>query len=128
MAKTTKKRKEVEEEEEKFYPEEEQGILPEESSEELTEEIDEGEKDEDIYTKEGTEKLEETDEIEPWEEGFVEGARGLGQLGKDALTGQPLIDADDIIEMELDEKMYRFASRANAEKFRKKFMEKKRKK
>lgn len=129
MAKTTKKKSiEKEEEEEKVYPEEEQGILPEETSEELTEAMDEGEKDEDVYTEEGIQKLEENDEIEPWEEGFVEGAKDFGQLGKDALTGEPLMGADDIVEMELGEKMYRFVSRANAEKFRKRFMDKKRKK
>lgn len=79
-----------------------------------------GEKDEDVYSEAGRELLEEDDEIESWEEGFMKGASGLGQLGKDALTGEPLIGAENIIEMELDGKLYRFVSEKNAEAFRKK--------
>ncbi|MEK6900827.1 MAG: hypothetical protein AABX37_00620 [Nanoarchaeota archaeon] len=106
--------------EEKVYPAEEQGIEREETDEEVEEGMKTGRKDEDIYAKKGRELLEEDDEIEPWEEGFMEGASGLGQLGKDALTGEPLAGADDIIELEFEGKMYRFVSRANAEKFMKK--------
>ena len=112
-------------EEEDLYPEEEQGILPEETSEEHELAMEHGEEDEDIYTEEGRKKLQEDDEIEPWEEGLIEGATELGQLGKDALTGQPLMGADEVIEMELNGKMYRFVSEKNAEKFRKKMMKEK---
>ncbi|MBI2125177.1 hypothetical protein HYU08_01345 [Candidatus Woesearchaeota archaeon] len=108
-----------------LHPAEEQGILPEETSEEHELAIDLGEEDEDIYTDEGRKKLEENDEIEPWEEGLMEGASELGQLGKDALTGVPLMGADEVIEMELDGKMYRFVSEKNAEKFRDKMTKKK---
>ena len=115
-------------EESKVYAEEEQGILPEENSEERELKIKQGEKEKDVYTEEGREALEEDDEIEPWEEGFAKGASGAGQLGKDALTGEPLMDVDDVIEAEIDEKIYRFVSRENAEKFRKKkILEKKKK-
>ena len=106
--------------EEKVYPAEEQGIEREETDEEVEEEMKTGRKDEDIYAKKGRDLLEEDDEIQPWEEGFMEGASGLGQLGKDALTGEPLMGADDIIELEWEGKMYRFVSRENAEKFMKK--------
>ncbi len=109
-------------EEEDLYPDEEQGILPEETSEEHELAMALGDEDEDIYTEEGRKKLQEDDEIEPWEEGLIEGATELGQLGKDALTGQPLMGADEVIEMELNGKMYRFVSTKNAEKFRKKMM------
>ena len=105
---------------EKVYPAEEQGILRDKTEEERETEMKIGERDEDIYQKKGRDLLEEDDEIKPWEEGFMEGANELGQLGKDALTGEPLMGADDVIEMELDGKTYRFVSRANAEKFRKK--------
>ena len=125
-----KKLPEPEEDDEdlEVYPAEEQGILPEETSEEHELAIDHGDEDEDIYTVEGRKKLEENDELEPWEEGVMEGASGLGQLGKDALTGKPLMDTDEVIEMELDGKLYRFVSTKNAEKFREKNMKKKVKK
>src|SRR3989338_1165514 len=103
--------------EEKVYPAEEQGIEREETDEEVEEEMKTGRKDEDIYAKKGRDLLEEDDEIQPWEEGFMEGASGLGQLGKDALTGEPLMGADDIIELEHEGKLYRFVSEKNAEAF-----------
>ncbi len=106
--------------EKKDYAAEEQGILKEQTSEEIEQDMEHGEKDEDIYTKEGREKLEEDDEIEPWEEGFMEGASEGGQLGKDALTGEPLMDVEDVVETEIDGELYRFVSEENAEKFRKK--------
>src|SRR3989344_8743594 len=122
-----KKAAETEEDDEdlELHPSEEQGILPDETSEEHELAIDMGDEDEDIYTEEGRKKLEENDEIEPWEEGVMEGASELGQLGKDALTGAPLMGADEVIEMELDGKMYRFVSEKNAEKFRNKMTKKK---
>jgi YHS domain-containing protein len=76
-----------------------------------------GKVDEDIYTKEGQESLEEDDEIKTWEEGFMEGATDDGQLGKDALTGASLIDADNIYEVEFEGKNYRFVSEKNAIEF-----------
>lgn len=112
-------------EEGEVYPEEEQGILPEETSEEHELAMEHGDEDEDIYTEEGRKKLEEDDELAPWEEGVMEGASGLGQLGKDALTGKPLMDSDEVIEMELDGKLYRFGSTKNAEKFREKMTKQK---
>ena len=112
-------------EEDDLYPEEEQGILPEETSEEHELAMAVGDEDEDIYTEEGRKKQTEEDEIEPWEQGLMEGASGLGQLGKDALTGKPLMDTDEVIEMELDGKLYRLVSIKNAEKFREKMMKQK---
>ena len=76
-------------------------------------------------TEEGRKKLEEDDEIAPWEEGFMEGAHDAGQLGKDALTGEPLMGADDVIEMDYEGKLYRFVSRKNAEEFVKRRKKKK---
>ncbi len=126
------KAKVIEDEEEKLCTGEEclakeQGILPEETPEEKELDMDLGEEDEDIYEPEGREKLVEDEELDPSEEGFMEGASELGQLGKDALTGKPLMDADEIIEMELEGKLYRFVSRENAEKFREKRLKDKKK-
>ena len=102
---------------EEAYPDEEQGPFHKDSPEQKRLHMKVGEDDEDIYEKEGREALEEDDEIAPWEEGFTAGASGLGQLGKDALTGEPLMGADNIIELEYQGKMYRFVSKKNAEKF-----------
>ena len=125
-APTAVKKKSKNDDDVEVYPDEEQGILPDETSDERRIKMKAGQEDEDIYTKEGEELLGDDDEIEPWEEGFMQGASGAGQLGKDALTGKPLMGGDEVIEMELEGRMYRFANRENADKFRqKKMMEKK---
>ena len=51
---------------------------------------------------------------------FMEGASGGGQLAKDALTGEPLMGEDSVVEIEIDGQRYRFVNQENAEKFRKK--------
>ncbi len=108
------------EQDETQNPSEEQGIEKDQTSEEKSQDMEHGDKDEDVYSKEGREKLEEDDEIEPWEEGFMQGAAQAGQLGKDALTGESLMDVEDVVEAEIDGKLYRFVSEENAEKFREK--------
>jgi hypothetical protein len=111
---------EAEEAKEVQYPAEEQGIEPEKDSDEIKEEMEQGERSEDVYTEEGREKLVEDGEINPEEAGFMEGASGGGQLGKDALTGEPLMDVEDVVEAEIDGQMYRFVNEENAQEFRKK--------
>lgn len=113
-----KRIKNIPEEKVKLYPAEEQGILPEKTEDEQETAMKLGEEDEEVYEKKGREKLEEDDEIEPWEEGFLEGATGAAQLSKDALTGEPL--TDDVYEIEMDGKFYRFANKDNAKKFKEK--------
>ena len=122
MENEKKKEKKTEDSEERteVYPAKEQGILPEKTSEEKKQAMEHGEEDEDIYTKEGREKLEEDSELSPEEEGFMEGATAAGQLGKDALTGEPLMDIEDVVETEIDGKTYRFVNAENARKFREK--------
>jgi hypothetical protein len=105
-------------EDDKDFPAEEQGIIPEKTEEQISEEMEHGEKNEDVYSEEGREKLVEDGEISPEEEGFMEGANDAGQLGKDALTGEPLMDVEDVVETEIDGKMYRFVNAENARKFR----------
>ncbi len=119
MTEEKTKKKDSNEETEDLYPAEEQGILPEESGDDKEAAMEHGDKDEDIYSKEGREKLVEDDEIDPIEAGIMEGASQAGQLGKDALTGEPLMDVEDVIETEIDGKVYRFVNQENAEKFRK---------
>ena len=107
-------------EDEKDYPAEEQGIIPEKTEEQISEEMEHGERNEDVYSEEGREKLVEDSEISPEEEGFMEGASDAGQLGKDALTGEPLMDVEDVVETEIDGQLYRFVNAENAQKFREK--------
>ncbi len=102
----------------KDYPAEEQGIILEKTEEQISDEMDMGEKNEDVYSEEGRENLIEDDEISPEEEGFMEGANASGQLGKDALTGEPLMDVEDVIEAEINGRLYRFVNAENARKFR----------
>mgnify|MGYP000312487690 CR=1 FL=1 len=126
MKKAKKKLSDEEQEyenERDFYPAEEQGILPEADEDTIKAEMEHGDRDESIYTDEGREKLEEDDELDPWEEGFMEGATGAGQLAKDALTGEPLMGVEDVVELVINDKKYRFVSELNAEKFRKKHEE-----
>jgi hypothetical protein len=110
----------AEHQEDKVYPAEEQGIEEESTSDEKRTEMEQGERDEDLDTPEGREKQVEEDEVEPWEAGFAEGASDEGQLAKDALTGEPLMDVEDVVEIELNGKKYRFVNQENAEKFREK--------
>ena len=69
-------------------PAPEQGIEPEKSSEEKEQEMDTGDDDEDVYNKEGRKKLKEDDEIDTWEEAFMEGAEGGGHK-KGHVRGKP---------------------------------------
>ena len=128
MPKASKKplKKKSKAKDERVYPSDEQGILPKESSDEKKMKMKLGEEDEDIYSTEGQEEEVEEDEIEPWEAGFMEGASGTGQLGKDALTGKPLVGRK-IVEAEIGGKLYRFASDINAQKFKVKLLKEKKK-
>ncbi len=114
-------------EEDDVYPAEEQGITAEETSEQKKQAMEHGDEDEDIYSEEGRDKLEEDDELSPEEEGFMEGASQAGQLGKDALTGEPLMDVDKVVETVIDGKTYRFVNQKNAQKFREKQKKEKKK-
>lgn len=128
MPKANKKplKKRSQEKDDEAYPSEEQGILPKESSDEKKMKMKLGEEDEDIYSTEGQEEEVEEDEIEPWEAGFMEGASGAGQLGKDALTGKPLI-GQKVVEFQIEGKLYRFANEINAVKFKERRLKEKKK-
>ena len=92
-----------------------------EHSPELDEEtLDEEDLNEDIYDEKTLEDLKEDDEVSIEEEGFMQGANKQGQLAKDALTGEPLINPRKIIELKLNGKIYRFNSQKNADKFKEK--------
>ena len=76
------------------------------------------EREADIYTEKGLEELEEDDEIAPWEEGFMEGAKGGGQGAKCRKCGKILID--DFIERQIGDQIYRFCSEECSETYKKK--------
>ncbi|MDP7141307.1 MAG: hypothetical protein QF506_02995 [Candidatus Woesearchaeota archaeon] len=109
------------EEKEKVYPAEEQWSESE-TKEEVKEDMETGEKEEDVYTEEGREKLIEDDEINPKEEGFMEGAEGLGQNAKCRKCGKIL--KDEFVEKEFDGDICRFCSDKCVEEYEKEMNDK----
>ena len=85
------------------------------------EEINESEDIEKVYSEEGRDSLVEDDEMEPWEQGFMEGAEDDGQGAKCRKCGKVLIGPDSIVEREIDGEVYRFCSEECAEKFEKEY-------
>ena len=79
----------------------------------------------DIYSEEGREELLENDEISAEEEGFMEGASGLGQGAKCRKCGKILKDYKEVYEQEVKGELYLFCSKACSENY---FKEKKKKK
>ena len=73
---------------------------------------------EEIYSEKGREKLVEGDEIEPWEEGFMEGADSDGQQAKCRKCGKALLGTD-IVEKEVNEELCWFCSDECAAKYEK---------
>lgn len=89
----------------------EQGILPEETEEKEKLDMDLGEKDEEVYSDGGREKLVEDGEIAGWEQGFMEGAEGKGSHSKCAHCHELLLqDPAHIIEKEIEGKITLFCS------------------
>lgn len=101
------------------YPDEEQGITKDPTVEEEAQEMDAGERDEDVYSKTGREKLEEDDEIDPKEEAFIEGYEEKGKMAKCAMCLKPL-DEDSTIEREIDGQLLWFDSDKCVKEFLKK--------
>ncbi len=98
------------------YPAEEQGIEKEETEEKVKQDMEEGEKEADVYTKEGREKLSENDEISPGEEGFTEGEDDIECKN----CGQLIDQEDAIIATDSDGKKHYFCSEECAEEFEEK--------
>lgn len=82
--------------------------------------MSDGEEDTDVYRKAGREELMEDDEISPGEEGFMEGEVEEGDNSKCAFCGTALVDAEDVIEEEINDRLYWFCSARHADYFRKK--------
>ena len=64
----------------------------------------------DVYESEGREKLVEDDAMSPEEAGFLQGAEGLGQDAKCRKCGKILIEADEVIEKEIEGEIMKFCS------------------
>ncbi len=64
----------------------------------------------DIYSDEGREDLVEDDAIEPWEQGFMQGAEGLGQDAKCRRCGKIFMGPDSVLETEVEGEVMRFCS------------------
>jgi len=95
-------------------------MAKEKTKEEIKKEMDLEEKDEDVETEEGREKLLEDDEISDVEEGYQKGyEEEVEQMAKCANCGKVLID-ENIYEEEIGGETYRFCSNSCAEKFRSK--------
>ena len=92
-----------------------------ESEEEIKKEMEKGELEEDVYTKEGSELLESDDEINELEEGFMEGyneaAHKGGHTAKCSNCGKIIIDKP--VELKIKKEILRFCSTNCAEKFKK---------
>lgn len=89
-----------------------------ESPEELSQDMDLGKKEEDVYSKVGREKLLEDGEISAAEEGFMQGESAGGKSSKCMNCGK-ILDADhpeEIIEKEIEGKLCWFCSDKCAEK------------
>ncbi len=80
-------------------------------------EISESEDIEKVYSDEGRDSLVEDDAMEPWEQGFMEGAEDDGQGAKCRHCGKILMGPESIFEKEIDGVVYRFCSEECAEKF-----------
>ena len=113
-----------EDNQEKVLPAKEQGIEKPETSEDIKKGMEEGKEEETVYSEEGREKLSEDDEMEPFEEGFMEGAEGRGQKTSCAECGKLIgEDDEDIVEREFEGDMKVFCSAEHAENYAKKHKE-----
>ena len=73
----------------------------------------------DFYDEDGTEEESlEGDEIDELEEGFMKGYKDKNSATC-AVCGRVLKDADETIEIDMDDETYRFCSERCAEKFKK---------
>lgn len=97
-----------------------------ETTEEVEQQMDVGEKEEEVYSEEGREKLIEDAEIEDWEEGFMEGAEQRGEQHCCEECGKLLGEEEtEIIEREFDGEIKWFCSSEHAQKYADKLEKKK---
>ncbi|MBW2991616.1 hypothetical protein KY345_00175 [Candidatus Woesearchaeota archaeon] len=89
----------------------------ERTKDEIREDIDEGVDDKEVYSEPGRDKLVEEGEMGTWEEGFMEGAEGRGQMTSCARCGKLLSqEKDEVFERKINGKKMFFCSKEHAEK------------
>ena len=89
----------------------------ERTKDEIREDIDESVDDKEVYNEEARHKLVEEDEIEPFEEAYMEGAEGRGQRTSCARCGKLLGQKnDEVFERKINGKRLYFCSADHAEK------------
>jgi hypothetical protein len=107
-------------------PEEDE--LEEKTPEEIEGEMEQGKKDETVYSEEGREKLKEDGEIEDWEEGFMEGAEGRGEENSCTECGKLLGEEEtEVYEREFDGEIKKFCCESHAQKYAEKLEKEKEK-
>jgi len=112
------RKKKVPTEKEEFSDEESFAEEDETPSEKLQSEMESGKREEEVYSEEGREKLVEDDEIEDWEQGFMEGAEGRGEQASCAYCGKLLgEDEKNIVEREFNGEIKWFCSAEHAQKY-----------
>lgn len=94
----------------------------EESPGKLTQEMQTGEKESDVYSEEGRKELVSGGEIEEWEQGFSEGAEGRGGQANCAHCGKLLGQRDKVVERKINNELHFFCSESCAEKHGKKHL------
>lgn len=89
----------------------------ERTKDEIREDIDGGVDDKEVYSEQARDKLVEEGEIAPWEEGFMEGAEGRGQMASCARCGKLLTQGKDkVFQRKINGKKMLFCSEEHAEK------------
>ncbi len=112
------RKKKVPTEKEEFSEEESFAEEDETPSEELKSEMESGEREEEVYSEEGREKLVEDAEISPEEQGFMEGAEGRGEQASCTYCGKLLgEDEKNIIERKFNGEIKWFCSEEHAQKY-----------
>lgn len=114
-----KKKAKVEEEKYSDEKEDFQSGEEDETSDEKTLHMRTGKDEKDVYSHEGREELIEENEIEDWEEGFAEGAEGVGHEGH-CMNCKKMLDEDSTFEAVMNKKKYLFCSEKCLIQFKKK--------
>lgn len=97
---------------------EEKTKIAESEEEEASLEMEKGNINKDVYSEEGLENLEESDEIKPSEEGFMEGESHEGIRGKCATCGKALINVEEVIERKKAGKRLYFCSESCEKRYK----------
>ncbi|MBI1971145.1 hypothetical protein HYS47_05325 [Candidatus Woesearchaeota archaeon] len=102
----------------RMYPAEEQGIEKEETREEVEQDMQEGEKEADVYSSAGRKVLRDDDEVDDWEEGFMDGAEAGGGKAKCMKCGT-IIEMSSCVEQDIDGELKWFCSDKCLKKYEK---------